>query len=362
MSKLKLLYGVQGTGNGHITRARALSRYFEMFGVDVEYLFSGRQRNAYFDMEPFGPHFYAKQGLTFSYEAGSVRYLRTLRHNSFKQLIQDIRQLDLSTYDAVVTDFEPISAWAAKLQGLPCIGIGHQYAFLHAVPTAGDNWFASSIMRNFAPCNYSLGLHWHHFNQPILPPITEPQVGAAAEKGKILVYFGFEEPEDVIDYLKPFRSHTFVVYGRFESFQSLGHIQLKPLSRTGFCKDLATSEGVICNAGFELASEAIQSGKKLLVKPLKGQMEQLSNALALEQLGLGMSMAQLDSHILKYWLEHFKGKPVQYPNVAKEIVSWLANKQWANRQDLVDRLWHHSQGVDCAAPTLVDGGKIANIA
>ena len=51
---MKLLYGVQGTGNGHITRARALNKYLAEFGLEVDFLFSGRDRDRYFDMEEFG--------------------------------------------------------------------------------------------------------------------------------------------------------------------------------------------------------------------------------------------------------------------------------------------------------------------
>lgn len=341
---MKILYGVQGTGNGHITRARALSHYFQEFGLEVDYLFSGREAQSYFDMEPFGDTYQIKKGLTFYHDAGNVRYARTIRNNSLRTFHEDVRSLDLTQYDAVITDFEPITAWAARKQAVPCIGIGHQYAFLYPVPTGGDNWFARTVLRHFAPCNYSLGLHWHHFDQPILPPITEPLQTQPTEHGKILVYFGFEDCEEVIDYLKPFTSHTFVIYGRFDSFQSLGHIQLKPLSRTGFRADLASSEGVICNAGFELSSEAIQLGKKLLVKPLGGQMEQVSNAVALEQLGLGLSMKHLDRHVLTHWLNHFEGTQIVYPNVAQEIVRWLAKGQWQNSEDLVTTLWGRTSG------------------
>jgi uncharacterized protein (TIGR00661 family) len=48
------------------------------------------------------------------------------------------------------------------------------------------------------------------------------------------------------------------------------------------------------NAGFELASEAMFLGKKILVKPLAGQMEQLSNALVIDSLELGMVMKRLN--------------------------------------------------------------------
>ena len=123
--------------------------------------------------------------------------------------------------------------------------------------------------------------------------------------------------------------------------------------------DLATSQGVICNAGFELASEAIQLGKKLLVKPLLGQMEQLSNAKALEDLELGMTMDTLDPRTVKNWLDNFQAKQVIYPNVAEAIVDWLqhsnlqnANLQNANLQDthlLAEQLWSQVQAPHIAS-------------
>ena len=45
---MKILYGVQGTGNGHVTRARALNKYFHHFGIHVDFLFSGREQHRYF--------------------------------------------------------------------------------------------------------------------------------------------------------------------------------------------------------------------------------------------------------------------------------------------------------------------------
>ena len=51
---MKILYGVQGTGNGHIARARAMSKCLAEAGMEVEYLFTGRDESKYFCMEQFG--------------------------------------------------------------------------------------------------------------------------------------------------------------------------------------------------------------------------------------------------------------------------------------------------------------------
>ncbi len=115
---MKILYGVQGTGNGHTTRARVMAKAFAKAGVEVDYLFSGRSRDQYFDMQEFGS-FQARQGLTFVTERGRVNGLKTLKNAKVCELIKDIRELNLKQYDLVMNDFEPVTAWAAKRQRYP---------------------------------------------------------------------------------------------------------------------------------------------------------------------------------------------------------------------------------------------------
>ncbi|MEX2366081.1 MAG: glycosyltransferase family protein, partial [Pseudohongiellaceae bacterium] len=127
---MKVLYGVQGTGNGHITKARVMVKALEARGVDVDWVFSGRQREKLFDMERFGD-FRCFRGLTFQVRDGKIDMRKTMNDASMSQLWRDIRTLQPEQYDLVLTDFEPVVAWAARRQGVPCIGIGHQYAFAH---------------------------------------------------------------------------------------------------------------------------------------------------------------------------------------------------------------------------------------
>ena len=122
---MKILYGVQGTGNGHISRARMMASHFKQRSVDVDFLFSGRDPERYFDMECFG-NYQTRTGLSFITHEGSVSYLRTALQNHPIRFLQEIRGLDVSGYDVILTDFEPVTAWAGKLQSCPVIGIGHQ--------------------------------------------------------------------------------------------------------------------------------------------------------------------------------------------------------------------------------------------
>ncbi len=340
--------GVQATGNGHITRARAMSVAFKARGVEVDYIFSGRDPSELFDMDMFGDYRCFK-GLTFVTEAGSVKPIATVQKNSIRQLFRDMRELDLSAYDLVITDFEPISAWAARRQKVMSIAVGHQNAFDYGIPKKGSNPFVQLFMNYFSPAKVRLGLHWHHFGQPILPPIADThRVADKVVDNKIVVYLGFEEPDQVIQWLTPFKDYEFYIYHSFPEAKEMGHIHLRPLSREGFQRDLSDCNGVISNAGFELASEAIHLGKKILAKPLKGQMEQISNALALEKLSLGMEMNSLDSDKLEQWLKHFSAKQVVYPNVAEAIVDWIIRGDLDDLDGLVSQLWQQVHSPDIA--------------
>lgn len=337
---MKILYGVQGTGNGHTTRARIMATALADAGAQVDWVFSGRERADYFDMQTFGD-FKSFRGLTFATEHGKVRYLKTLLTANIRQLYRDVRSLNVEGYDFIINDFEPVSAWAAKLAGKKVIGISHQNAFFYDIPKADDNIFVRWFMRNFAPVTQPIGLHWHHFGQPILPPLVEtshyPNISTPKH---YLVYLPFAGLDDILPQLREFPDYEFFVYQPVPAAYDEGHIHIRPFSREGFQMDLHRCEGVICSAGFELPSEAIHLGKKILAQPVAGQMEQKSNAMALEKLGLGTEAKQFDVATLARWLpQPAPNGPRNYPDVAKALVDWLITSRGKNMEVLQQQLW-----------------------
>ncbi len=340
---MKILYGVQGTGNGHTARARAMALALKQRNADVDFIFSGREKSKFFSMEAFGD-FSVCRGLTFITEQGRVNYWKTIRDNSLIHLYKEIKQLDLSGYDLVINDFEPVTAWAAKLQKVPCIGISHQNAFRYQVPKKGDGWIDNRLIHHFAPADIYLGLHWYHFNQPILPPIVHTRYvdSMPGEPGFHLVYLPFESMQDITDLLLRFSSHQFVCYHPdIIETEIVENIRLEPLSHSDFQRDLHLCQGVIANGGFELPSESLALGKKLLLKPLAGQFEQESNVATLEYLGLAQSMEHLDPTATRTWLDEKQAESINYPDVASYLVDWVLNGQWdpSTTQPLWESLW-----------------------
>jgi len=339
---MRLLYGVQGTGNGHLSRARAMAAAFAQRGVAVDYLFSGRSRDGFFAMEGFGA-FRWRRGLTFVNEHGRVSYLKTVLRNDYLGFLRDVRTLDVSGYDVILSDFEPVTAWAGRLRGKAVVSLGHQPAFDHAVPVAQRDLRTLLVMRLFAPGSVRVGMHWSPFGAPILPPLVDLDgTPAQRRRGKILVYLPFEDPAEVQALLRPFLAHEFFVYAPGSPKRDEGNLRLRPTSLEGFRRDLADCDGVISNAGFELASECLALGKRLLVKPQGRQMEQASNALALRQLGYGASMERLDARRIGDWLDSDVTPPrLHFPDVAGALADWLLAGDYRDGAlaALSDRLW-----------------------
>lgn len=340
---MKILFGIQGTGNGHVSRSTQIIEKLQEKGAQVDVIFSGCNDNKVYDKKII----HAKgffEGFTFAIKNGAIQYLPTIKNISLFRFKNDVENLDTSGYDLIITDFEPITAMVAKKNNIPSIGVGHQYAFAHNIPMNRFNIPARLIMSHFAPADHTIGLHWHHFNQPIIPPIIPRTVKPSPkiEKNLILVYLPFEEREEIRKLLHPFSDYQFAVYGAIETPDPIedGQIIWHPISKTRFFTDLSSCNGVLCNAGFELPSEALFLGKKLLVKPLKRQFEQLANASAIEKLKLGMTMNYLDRKHLAVWLNSPSNSRKNYPDVAEKFATWLLKGNWTSKKELIENCWH----------------------
>lgn len=335
---MKILYGVQGTGNGHISRSRLIAEALLKRGAEVDYLFSGRSADKYFDMEVFGAY-QVKRGFTFETSSGAINYLKTALHFKPVRFMYDMQQLHLDDYQCVVSDFEPITAWACHRKKHHSIGISHQASFLHNIPQTKGDFFSQMTLKYFAPTTSQIGLHWYHFGCPILPPIIE-KLESATTQAHILVYLPFESIAMIRACFQQFSSTPFICYHpEIKTEIEYGCVRFKPLNRSGFIDDLRCCLGVICNAGFELASEALTLGKRLLVKPLEKQYEQQTNAMTLNLLGLGEVMNTLDSKKIQLWLEQPSIGKVVYPDVAAEVASWITDEQKESLSSLSERLW-----------------------
>ena len=336
---MKILYAVQATGNGHITRARTLLPALQQAGIDVDFLFSGRDKARLFDMQCFGDYQHV-EGFTFFTHAGKVNPWKTLKQAQLRQFWTDTQQLNLQGYDLLLNDFEPVSAWAAKRRKLPSIGLAHQYALRYALPGTEKAFWLKHAIDLFTPLDRYLGVHWQSFGQPILPPlISLSHLVETEQQDFVLVYLPFEVTKSVVSWLERFPSVTFVVYADVMQTQRSGNVELRPFCRESFPKALQGCKGVICNTGFGLCSEALLLGKKILTKPLAGQIEQYSNACVLERMDRAQVITSFDDDALLNWLHLDAQERIDYPDVAKAVAEWLVSGKDSDAKLLTQELW-----------------------
>lgn len=340
---MRILYGVQTTGHGHLVRSTPIIRQLRERGHQVEVLLSGPPPDPAWPAR-IGAPLTTRTGLTFAADGGRIRYLKTATQARPLAFLREVFRKPATLPDLVVTDYEPITAWLARRLGLRSIGIGHLYAFAWPeVPRARGNLITRNVMDWFAPATIPAGAHWDHFGAPILPPTVDPEVRALARgpvaPDLILVYLGFEPLERLLPLLRLFPDRRFHVYTKTGSERQDGNITVRPISRPRFLEDLARCRGVITNAGFTLTSECLHLGIPVLVQPLHGQLEQESNAVALERLDLGTVTRRLSRADIRRWLDTPAPRPQCYPDVTAALVDWLHAGADDSLDVLSKRLW-----------------------
>lgn len=282
---MKVLYGIQSTGNGHITRSTKIVNRLVKSGCRVDIVVSGKNSQINF---PF-PIKYNFQGLTFYYNGkGGVDYWKTWKGLKFSQLLKDVK-LDISSYDIVISDFEPITAWAAEFQNKVSFGIGNQYSFLspQTPRPKHKDFLGEKILKWMAPVKKPIGLHFENYDNFIKPPIIRESLENAwiTNKGHYTVYLSNWNYENLLPYFKNINS-KFEIFTNVKKPSRYKNCYIKPIEKTLFNESLKSCEGVITAGGFQTCSEALFLNKKLIVVPINNQYEQLCNVESLKKLGV----------------------------------------------------------------------------
>ena len=283
---MKVLYAIQSTGNGHISRAKEIIPYLERrFNLDI--MLSGPKNHLDLGY-PIKNHF---QGLTLHFnKSGSINWMKTLFKNNLFQFIRDVFSLRVHDYDLVITDFEPVSAWACKFRGVLSFGISNQISLWQKETPKMKSHFKISLklLKYFAPTKLEFGLHYQRFNNRMFSPIIRSKLRSikVTQGGGIVVYLPAYDLENITQVLALFPKVQWTVFSK-EIKQKItkGLLNFYPINEDNFLNELAQCDGVITNAGFTTTSEALFLGKPLIAIPMRGQIEQSYNAFALKKMG-----------------------------------------------------------------------------
>ncbi len=320
---MKILYAIQGTGNGHISRARDIIPALRLHG-EVDVLISGNES----DVEPGHPVKYRLQGLGFIFgKDGGIDLLATYRRNKLSRFKEEINSLPVEDYDVVISDFEPVSAWACLQKGKTCIGLSHQSAVLqeHAPKPKKGAVSGAAFLKYYAPVTRSYGFHFKPYGPQIFTPVIRESVRSMrpTQEEHYTVYLPAYSDERILEMLLHFPDvHWEVFSKRSKGISEVQNVFIRPVQDTLFLQSMASSKGVLCGAGFETPAEALFLKKKLMVVPMKGQYEQQCNAAALREMGIPVLKSLKKKYVsaIDAWMDNETPILVNYPDQTAAIL------------------------------------------
>jgi uncharacterized protein (TIGR00661 family) len=323
---MKILYAIQGTGNGHLSRSMDIVPLLQKMG-DVDVLVSGTQGDL---SVPF-PIKYKLHGFGFIFgKSGGVDLWKSFLKSRFRKFIKEINDLPIDKYDLVINDFEPVSAWACYVKNKPCIGLSHQAAVLNDKAPKPDNtdMIGKLILKNYAPVTAQYGFHFKNYDKNIYTPVIRQQVREqeVENKGHYTVYLPAYDDKRLIKRLSEFKDIEWDVFSKHnKKVFKHKNVSIQPIDNKGFIKSMAKSAGVLCGAGFETPAEALFMQKKLLVIPMKSQYEQHLNAAALKDLGVPVIKSLKPKHdeVILDWINNGQVIKVNYQDNTQKVLDLI---------------------------------------
>jgi len=320
---MKILYSVQATGNGHISRAIELMPFLKQYG-EVDVFLSGSNSH----LNPELPIKYRSKGVSLFYgNKGGLDYWKMLKDFSLKRIWKEAKALPVDRYDVVLNDFDSITSLACKLKNVPSVGFGHQASFRsNNVPRPLKNDLAGEIvLKHYASSTAYVGLHFKQYDNFIFSPILKNQILSAdvSNKGHVTVYLSHYSDEVVKKTLHQIQGIRFEVFSKKVKQVIIDkNITFIPINNDNFTNSMIDCLGVITGAGFETPAEALYLGKKLLCLPILGQYEQLCNAESLKDFGVSVINKIEEDFYLKIenWLNGQAPTQLSLTNSTYEIV------------------------------------------
>ncbi len=323
---MKILYSVQATGNGHISRAHQLYPYLTELG-HVDILLSGSNATLPMDI----PVKFRSKGLSLFYsECGGLDYIKTLKACNFRRIMKEAQELPVKNYDLIINDFDHITARACKLQSVPSVQFGHQASFMSKNTPRLDskNLIGEAILKYYAQATNYVGLHFDRYDNFIFPPVIKDIFlqSKPIDNGHVTVYLPSYDKvclEEIFKQIAPIDIHWFIK-GINEPYRD-GNIHYFPVNQKYFNESLIHCHGLVTGGGFETPAEALYLGKKLLTIPIKGQYEQACNTAALKKMGV-TAMTELNhktKDVFFTWLVSKNITPLIEANDINETLDYL---------------------------------------
>ena len=326
---LKILYALQGTGNGHAASAREIIPILETMG-EVDVFLAGDQSQ----VNVPGKRVKRSKGFTFVYNAqGGISIPRTILKNNVVRWLWEVLTISMAEYDVIINDFESITAWAGRIRGYRVVGLGHQFALKKGdVPwPRKTDLLGQAVLKWYAPVADTWGFHFKSNGKRIFTPVIRREVRnqQPEDRGFFMTYLPAVGLMHLLPVLEKTRANWKVFSKEVNSIQVSGGVTVYPIDAVLFSDSLARCTGILTSAGFETPAESLFLGKKLAVVPIKGQFEQFINAEGLRELGVPVWeewSGKVLPDLLK-WMEAPAPERRWYPDQTQRILEQVVENE-----------------------------------
>jgi len=325
---MKIFYAIQGTGNGHISRAEQLYPYLQKHG-EVDFFLSGSNAQLQTPL----PIKYKSNGISLHYKnTGGMDYGKISKSLGFN-IYKEAKALPIENYDVIINDFEFITSLACTLKKKKSIQFGHQASFQSKLTPRASNFnpLGNWVLNKFVKSTDYLGLHFESYDKNIYNPIIKDEIINAfpIDNGHITVYL----PQYSIAFLSPYlltqSKFNFEVFTKeVTQVTEYKNLTLLPIDNKTFTNSLIQCHGIITAGGFETPAEALYLKKKLLSIPILNHFEQECNGAAMQKLGVTV-IKKIDKNfnqVFTEWVQAENKTQFTLTHATEEIVNLLMQK------------------------------------
>lgn len=324
---MKILFGVQTEGNGHITQAIATKQYLQSQGIEVTTAFAAKKKRGlskYFTDE-FNVIDY--DGFDFVFDnVGRVVIWKTIVKNTFElphlivSFIKICSIIQKEKPDAIFNYYEPLVGLTALFfRNIKYVSFGHQYAMDSVIYPRINGYlvqklFLSIINKITSIRSKIVALSYYEFNDATMivsPPILRAESYSISDKQEdfVLVYLMNEDMlPKLISQAKKYPDINIHCFTKLtKQYDELPNLKLFNLDGKLFQEKMKVCKAVVCSGGFETSAEAIYQNKPLLMIPMPNHYEQHANCNDAYLSSYGIYSESIDlSKIPKYQLGNKK--------------------------------------------------------
>jgi uncharacterized protein (TIGR00661 family) len=325
---MKIFYAIQGTGNGHISRAEQLYPYLQKHG-EVDFFLSGSNAQLKTPL----PIKYKSNGISLHYKnTGGMDYGKISKSLGFN-IYKEAKALPIENYDVIINDFEFITSLACTLKKKKSIQFGHQASFQSKLTPRASNFnpLGNWVLNKFVKSTDYLGLHFESYDKNIYNPIIKDEIINAfpIDNGHITVYL----PQYSVSFLSPYllaqSKFNFEIFTKeVTQVTEYKNLTLLPIDNKTFTNSLIQCHGIITAGGFETPAEALYLKKKLLSIPILNHFEQECNGAAMQKLGVTV-IKKIDKNfnqVFTEWVQAENKTQFTLTHSTEEIVNLLMQK------------------------------------